>query len=59
LQALELAQQAPELPARKRPSARLLEGVAPERERAGRVPDALDVEARDLLLEAASTPRRT
>src|SRR2546422_6628091 len=50
---LELAQQAPELPALQRPLARRLVGVAPERERARGVADALDVEARDLPLEAA------
>src|SRR5712691_5512752 len=33
--------------------ARLVEGVAPEGERARRIADALHVEARDLLLEAA------
>src|SRR6185503_14894059 len=41
LQALELAQELAELPALHRPLARALVGVAPERERAGGVADAL------------------
>src|SRR5207237_4519384 len=53
LQALELAQQAAELPPLERPCARGLVRIAAERERARRVADALDIEAGDLLLEAA------
>src|SRR5690606_38115459 len=55
LQALELAQGAAELPACERMLARQVEGVPAEREGTRRVPEALDVEAGDLLLEAAGS----
>src|SRR5512145_930072 len=53
LDALEFREQAPELLALRGPLARLLVAVAPERERARRVADALDVEAGDLFFETA------
>src|SRR5882672_9108044 len=53
LKTLEFAQQAPELLALHRPLPRSFVGVTAERERARRVADPLDVEARDLLLETA------
>src|SRR5688572_5096582 len=53
LQALELGEQPSELLALERPRARALERVAPEREGARGVAEALDVEPRHLLLEAA------
>ena len=56
LQALELSERASELLALQRPLACGFVAVAPERERA-RVADALDVETRDLLLEAAFLQR--
>src|SRR5262249_47403261 len=53
LQALELAQRAAELLTRRRMLARLVESITSERESARGIADALDVEARHLLLEAA------
>src|SRR5207302_1529900 len=49
------AQRAAELLARRGVVARLVVGVAPEGERARGIADALDVEARNLLLEAAGS----
>src|SRR5437764_1485151 len=55
LQALELANGPPELLARAGVFARLVIGVAAERQRARAIAEPLDVERRDLLLEAAGT----
>src|SRR5215211_503776 len=53
LQALEFANRPAELLTRRSIIARRIERIAPERQRAGGVADALDIEARDLLLESA------
>src|SRR5688572_6909721 len=53
LDALELGEQPAELLAFQRPRPGALEGVAPQRERTRGVAYALDVEAADLLFEAA------
>src|SRR5262249_305086 len=55
LQALELAQRTAELLAGRCMLARLVERITPERQRARGVAEALDVEARHLLLEAAGS----
>src|SRR5215510_4559003 len=55
LQALELAQRTAELLAGRCMLARLIEGITSERQRARGIAEALDVEARHLLLEAAGS----